>query len=151
MEFNKELYDDLKKGTDEARKSVLYGMVSETYARWKLQERGYNVVKILRIGRDKKTNTKKNYFYLNFQFIERAILKDYKGDKEKIRNLLKEQIRDLPDFICYKDGEISFAEIKTNEGSARDSQNKRFDYLRNEGFKVIVLNVNLNLDISLKE
>lgn len=145
MGYDSELYEGIKK-SEEARKSVLIGMITETYARWKLQQEGYNVVKIVRLGRDKYPS-KKSFFYLNLKFIENAILKNYKGDKEAVIHLLKENIQGLPDFICYKNGEISFVEVKSNGGTPSDNQQKEFEYLESFGFKVKVMNIKVNLEV----
>lgn len=147
MDYDLEAYEGLKQ-SEYARTSVLVGMVSETYARWKLQEQGYNVVKIVRLGREEKNKGDKSYFYLNLQFIQNAILKNYNGNKEAVIKLLKENIKGLPDFICYKNGEISFVEVKSNGVSPSEAQVKEFEYLERLGFKVKVMNIKVNLEVS---
>lgn len=132
---------------DKARITVLKGYCSEDFVRWKLMEDGYNVVKTVRKGRDKKTGFK-TYNYLNIQFIERAILKDWKGDKEAFIKLLKENISGLPDFVCFKDGEIIFVEVKTKNSSLRLEQQREFDYLNKLGFRVLVYEVDMDIKIN---
>ena len=147
MEYDIDLYNKIK--TDEnAKLDVLRGMTTETYARWYLQEQGYKVVKILRLGANVRDDKKGSYLWINQVFIERAILPKFNGDKERVIQLLKENIKDLPDFICYKDGEVSFAEIKSNTSVLRDTQEKRFMEIRKAGFKIMVINVNIHLAIS---
>ena len=124
----------------------LQGLVAEKYILTKLRAEDYKVVKLVRQVKSKFDN--KYYNQLNVQFLKNIIAKEYMEDIEELINFLKQNITGLPDFICLKDGELSFIEAKSNTSELIPSQEKTFQILRKHGYKVDIRRVNVNLEIN---
>ncbi len=131
---------------DSIRINLLKGRNSENYVRWKLQGEGFKVVKLVQRGRDRKSNY--DFNFLNMGLLNNILFKDYEEDTEELINFLKENINGLPDFICLKEGEISFVEVKSNHSGLNENQKKTFQVLRDNGFRIIIRNINVNLEIN---
>ena len=108
--------------SNEVRGHSLMGTIGEIYIRRKLRDDGYQTARINQFyGRDKlelgKVKTE-GWNKLNVEEIE-ELLKDYTGDKELVMQLLANNKRGLPDFLCLKEGKLFFFEVKSKRPPIR--------------------------------
>src|SRR3989338_4409509 len=130
--------------SNEVRGHSLMGTIGEIYIRRKLRDDGYQTARINQFyGRDKlelgKVKTE-GWNKLNVEEIE-ELLKDYTGDKELVMQLLANNKRGLPDFLCLKEGKLFFFEVKSNKSKISADQTKTFKMLKQKGFNVFVIRV----------
>ncbi|HJX50387.1 MAG TPA: VRR-NUC domain-containing protein [Candidatus Nanoarchaeia archaeon] len=119
-----------KEKIKKARALLLKGQIGEIYAKYVLKERGYNVLNL-----NNCSERLLDYFLrdLNEKFLIKKLLRENNG---------------IPDFICKKNEDVSFAEVKTNNSGLSKNQIAFFKELK-KYFRVIILNV--SFDFNLKE
>lgn len=121
-----------------SREANLKGKNAESYIRWKLEDEGYTVQKITgfmgMITGHRRTQ------------IEKA-LENYKGNKEELIEFMDKNRKGLPDFMCVKDGDVKFVEVKTDGSNKTQSQEEVIPKLRDMGFDVKVRMVKVGVSM----
>ncbi len=128
--------DKIKK--KELRLGVLRGILAENYAKYKMQEEGYEMTKLT--GR-----TKEGQFFRDFYVVK--LIKGYEKDINGFIKFLRDNLYGLPDYIFVKDNKIGFIEVKSNNAKLKQTQFKTFQILKEKGYEIIIMNFKVELGI----
>ncbi len=137
----------------ESQLNHFLGKITEKKVEKIFLEEGHKICKCVKQGRKKN-----NWFvYLNIEKIEKVI-EDYKGEKERLLKIMKENIKGLPDFLVFKDNKLFFLEVKSRSkpidfsrfSPFSENQLKVFPILEEEGFKVKWFHVKLDIHTNEK-
>lgn len=132
-----------KPSKEDIRMNRIKGSATQMYARYYLQDQGYNVVNTKRLTVEGES--------LNKEWLKRDIYSKYNGDISKLKKLLENNLKGIPDLIAIKEGSISFFEIKSNTSQVSKDQKENMNMLEREGFPCTVLKFEININIKLKE
>lgn len=111
---------------------IIEGFIAEQWIKHKLGESGHRFTKTMAF--DRKTN--KSVILTDAL---RKFLEDQDPvETEKLLFALEKLGSGIPDFICLKNGEISFAEVKSNKSPVRENQNRAIAVLQKMGYDVVV-------------
>jgi len=135
--------------TEENKRRRLQGNLAEEYVKLELLKKGYRCCKLTERGYNKKR--RKVFVYLNKEHLEYFIWDNFSGkesEKNNIMELIKENLVGLPDFICLKDNEISFIEVKSNHSRLRSSQKRVFPKIIRAGYTIKIFDLDIDLKIN---
>lgn len=121
----------------DGRKSHIQGVVAELLLKCYLSEQGYTVVKAMYVlpGRT----------YVKKKEISRALKKMSPEKLEELFKIMEDNKKGFPDFLCEKDGIISFVEVKTSSAPSK-IQDQAHQILKDLGFKVQIAFVEVDFD-----
>lgn len=121
----------------QAVENILKGIVGEVKVSIELKEEGYKTARM---------QFSTPITHLNEKGI-RDLLKDYDCDVDELIDFFKKNQRGLPDYICKRNGKISFVEVKTNNSKLSPVQMSTISILRQEGFTVSCRRVQVKLNV----
>jgi len=105
-------------------KGAFIGYIGEEYILRRLRNEGFLVART--------QNIEENTF--NSEELKWLLGLYSKGGK--LFNFLEKIPFGLPDFICLKDNEVSFVEVKSNRAELRERQKEVIELLKSKGYKV---------------
>lgn len=122
-------------------KSAITGHIGESIAALQLRNMGYSTEK-----------TTYHDLNRNIQLLRRKpienLLEGY-IHKSRLMRLMKDYKVGLPDFLCRKRGNPFFIEIKVNNARIKDHQKIVIKKLREEGYAVEVMRLQINYNASI--
>lgn len=111
---------------------VIEGFIAEQWITHKLRESGHRFIKTM--GFDRKTNTS----VIRTDALRKFLQDQDPAETEKLLSALEKLGSGIPDFMCLKNGEISFAEVKSNKSPVRENQKRAIAVLQKMGYDVVV-------------
>jgi hypothetical protein len=108
------------------------------YARYSLKNQGLEAVNV-------KRKTSSNRDELNEEWVNQLLASV--GEKNKIIDIIKNNLTGIPDLICLKDNKISFVEVKSNSSPLKKEQKKVIQILQNNGYPTKIMRFFVNFEI----